>query len=75
MVPVSPKPRPALPPVEDACPLELNDMPTEATDEAEMPVPSNPQTFFLGGLFALSVLAATYVASSIIVPVVCSPSC
>ena len=36
---------------------------------AEMPLPS-PQTFFLGGLFALAVLATLYVASSIILPVV-----
>ena len=36
--------------------------------ESEMPLPS-PQTFFLGGLFVLSVLAALYVASSIILPV------
>ncbi|MET4788822.1 hypothetical protein ABIF64_001000 [Bradyrhizobium japonicum] len=43
---------------------------TEAADEAEMPLPSDPQTFFLGGLFALGVLAALYVASSIILPVV-----
>jgi hypothetical protein len=35
-----------------------------------MPLPSDPQTFFLGGLFALSGLAALYVASSIILPVV-----
>jgi predicted PurR-regulated permease PerM len=43
---------------------------TEAADETEMPLPSDPQTFFLGGLFALGVLAALYVASSIILPVV-----
>jgi predicted PurR-regulated permease PerM len=35
-----------------------------------MPLPSNPQTFFLGSLLALAVLAAVYVASSIILPVV-----
>lgn len=33
-----------------------------------MPLPSNLQTFFLGGLFALGVLTAIYVASSIILP-------
>jgi predicted PurR-regulated permease PerM len=38
--------------------------------EAEMPLPSNPQTFFLGGIFALSVFATLYLASSIILPVV-----
>jgi predicted PurR-regulated permease PerM len=34
-----------------------------------MPLPSDPRTFFLGGLFGLGVLAALYVASSIILPV------
>jgi len=38
--------------------------------EAEMPLPSNPQTFFLGGIFALSVFATLYLASSIMLPVV-----
>jgi hypothetical protein len=42
----------------------------EAADEAEMPLPSDPRTFFLGGLFALGALAALYAASSIILPVV-----
>jgi predicted PurR-regulated permease PerM len=42
----------------------------EPADEAEMPLPSDPRTFFLGGLFVLSFLAALYVASSIILPVV-----
>ena len=35
-----------------------------------MPLPSNPQTFFLCGIFALSVFATLYLASSIILPVV-----
>jgi len=43
---------------------------TEAGDETEMPLPSDPRTFFLGGLFALGVLAALYVASSVILPIV-----
>jgi hypothetical protein len=42
----------------------------EAAGETEMPLPSNPQTFFLGGLFALGMLAALYLASPIILPVV-----
>jgi hypothetical protein len=46
---------------------EPNALPTAAADE--MPLPSSPQTFFLGGLLALAVLAAVYVASSIILPV------
>jgi len=43
---------------------------TEAAEEAEMPLPSDPRTVFLGALFGLGVLAALYVASSIILPVV-----
>jgi hypothetical protein len=43
----------------------------EVTDaEVEMPLPSNPQIFFLGGIFALSVFATLYLASPIILPVV-----
>jgi predicted PurR-regulated permease PerM len=38
--------------------------------EVEMPLPSNPRTLFLGGIFALSVFATLYLASSIILPVV-----
>jgi predicted PurR-regulated permease PerM len=38
--------------------------------ETDMPLPSDPRTFFLGGLFALSILVVSYVASSIILPVV-----
>jgi predicted PurR-regulated permease PerM len=38
--------------------------------QVEMPLPSNLQTFFLGGLFALGAFAAIYVASSIILPVI-----
>jgi predicted PurR-regulated permease PerM len=48
---------------------EVHAAATEVADETEMPLPSNPQTFFVGGLFVLGVLAALYVASSIILPV------
>jgi predicted PurR-regulated permease PerM len=43
---------------------------TEAAGETEMPLPSDPQTFFLGGLFALGVFAVLYLASTIILPVI-----
>jgi len=66
----TPPQRPPSSPVRDARPSEPNGVQTEAVDEIEMPLPSNPQTFFLGSLFALAVLAAVYVASSIILPVV-----
>ena len=41
-----------------------------ADDEAEMPLPSDPQTFFLCGIFALSVFATLYLASPVILPIV-----
>jgi hypothetical protein len=44
--------------------------PTEAADNIEMPLPSGPQTFFLGSLLAPTVLAAVYAASSIILAIV-----
>jgi predicted PurR-regulated permease PerM len=71
MIAASPPPeRPSLTPVPDDRTPEPHAAVTEAADEAEMPLPSDPRTFFLGGLFALGVLAALYVASSIILPVV-----
>ena len=69
MVAASPPPeRPSLTPVADDRPPEPLAVVTDA--EAEMPLPSNPQTFFLGGIFALSVFATLYLASPIILPVV-----
>jgi hypothetical protein len=59
-----------LPSKEDAHAPESDAVLTAVDEQAEMPLPSNPQTFFLGGLFALGVLAAIFVASSIILPVV-----
>ena len=35
-----------------------------------MPLPSDPNTIFVGGLFALALLAAAYVASEIVLPLV-----
>jgi predicted PurR-regulated permease PerM len=37
---------------------------------ADMPLPSDPKTVFLGGLFALAVLAAAYAAGEIVLPMV-----
>src|SRR6476620_6520552 len=67
---VPPSQRPSLPSGPDDDPPESHAAVTEAADETEMPLPSDPRTFFLGGLFALGALAALYVASSIILPVV-----
>ena len=36
----------------------------------ELPLPSDPQTIFLGGLFVLALLATAYVASEIVLPLV-----
>jgi predicted PurR-regulated permease PerM len=67
----SPPPqRPSIAPVSDDHLPEPQTAVTEAADETEMPLPSDPQTFFLGGLFALGVFAVLYLASAIILPVV-----
>ena len=43
---------------------------TAGEDQDDMPLPTEPRTFFLGGLFLLALLAALYVASPIVLPVV-----
>jgi hypothetical protein len=43
---------------------------TEAEQQDDMPLPTEPRTFFLGGLFLLALLASLYVASAIVLPVV-----
>jgi predicted PurR-regulated permease PerM len=71
MIAASPPPqRPAIKPVSDNDLPEPDAAATEAADETEMPLPSDPRTFFLGGLFALGVFAVLYVASAIILPVI-----
>ncbi len=40
----------------------------EAESPSEMPLPSEPQVIFLGGLFALAVLTAAYAAREIVLP-------
>ena len=62
---MSPK-HPALPSEQHA---EAPELATLAAEDIERPLQSGPQTYFLGGLLALAVLAAVYVASSIILPV------
>ena len=71
MVPVTTSPqRSPSSTVQDVRPPEANASLTQPVDEAEMPLPASPQSFFLGGLFVLAGLAALYVASAIILPVV-----
>jgi predicted PurR-regulated permease PerM len=43
---------------------------TAPKDQQDMPLPTEPRTIFLGGLFLLAALAALYVASPIVLPVV-----
>jgi predicted PurR-regulated permease PerM len=54
--------------------MTYSDREAETTPAAElladMPLPSDPKTIFLGGLFALALLAAAYVASEIVLPMV-----
>ena len=50
------------------------DQKTEVAPPAEvpedLPLPADPKVIFLGGLFVLAVLAAAYVASEIVLPLV-----
>jgi predicted PurR-regulated permease PerM len=41
-----------------------------ARDEEDMPLPTDPKTVYLGGLFGLAVLAVLYVAADIILPLI-----
>ena len=41
-----------------------------AEPPAEMPLPTDPKTIFLGGLFALALLTTAYVAGEIVLPMV-----
>jgi predicted PurR-regulated permease PerM len=43
---------------------------TTAPDEAELAIPSDAKTAFLGGLFFFAVLAGCYVAAEIVLPIV-----
>ncbi|MCW1988733.1 putative PurR-regulated permease PerM [Bradyrhizobium diazoefficiens] len=71
MMATSPPPqRPSIAPVSGDDLPEPHAAVTEAADETEMPLPSDAQTFFLGGLFALGVFAVLYLASAIILPVI-----
>jgi hypothetical protein len=67
---VTPPQRPGLSPIADPEWSASDVDAPDATDSEEMPLPSNPQTFFLGALFALAFLTAIYVASSIVLPIV-----
>jgi predicted PurR-regulated permease PerM len=59
-------------PLEDAVAAIRDATPaaTRPLDTEDMPLPTEPRTIFLGGLFLLALLAALYVASPIVLPVV-----
>jgi predicted PurR-regulated permease PerM len=54
--------------------MTQTDLETEADSvaepAAEMPLPDDPKTIFLGGLFTLALLATAYVAGEIVLPMV-----
>src|ERR1700726_125827 len=49
---------------------EETEVVSPAEEPEEMPLPTDPKVIFLGGLFALALLAASYVASEIVLPLV-----
>jgi hypothetical protein len=57
------------PPHVTLVPTSVDEQPPEAPEDLEIVLPS-PQTFFLGGLFALSLFVVLYLASSIFLPIV-----
>ena len=68
MIPVG-TPPPAPPsPVQNTGVQEVH--PVAADDQPAMPLPGNPQTFFLGCLFLFAMLSMFYLASAIVLPVV-----
>ena len=56
--------------VRDDAPAKTPPAKTSVEDQDDMPLPTEPRTIFLGGLFLLALLAALYVASPIVLPVV-----
>ena len=68
------RPAPAEPRPNDVSPVSApptqTDSDAAALEQSEMPLPTDPKSIFLGGLFTLAVLAACSVAQAIIVPVV-----
>src|SRR5579862_9570617 len=49
---------------------EKNEVASPVEAPAEMPLPSDPVVIFLGGLFALALVATAYVAGEIVLPMV-----
>jgi predicted PurR-regulated permease PerM len=53
-----------------APPDQGTEVATSAAEPEEHPLPSDPKTIFLGGLFILALLATAYVASDIVLPLI-----
>jgi predicted PurR-regulated permease PerM len=49
---------------------EMMEVVPPAEEPEEMPLPTDPKVIFLGGLFALALLAAVFVAAEIVLPLV-----
>lgn len=60
-------------------PAPLAPVAVEASDEDELPIPSDIKTVFLGGLFLMGVPVACYLAAEIVLSIVlarlCAQSC
>jgi predicted PurR-regulated permease PerM len=68
MIPVGTPPPVRPSPVQNTGVQEVH--PVAADDQPAMPLPGNPQTFFLGCLFLFAMLSMFYLASAIVLPVV-----
>jgi predicted PurR-regulated permease PerM len=68
MIPVGTPPSAPPSPVQNTGVQEVH--PVAADDQPAMPLPGNPQTFFLGCLFLFAMLSMSYLASAIVLPVV-----
>jgi predicted PurR-regulated permease PerM len=53
----------------DEARVDPPELKVEPPEQPEMPIPSDPRTIFLGGLFFLAVLAALYAARQIALPI------
>ena len=53
-----------------ADPVDMVPDSLSAADRVDMPLPRNPQTVFLGGLFLLALLTTMYLAREVVLPIV-----
>lgn len=67
---VTVQPQPGLAPADELLDAAVVDAAAREPARPEMPLPDDARTVFLGGLFGLACLAALYVASDIVLPIV-----